>query len=236
MDAAPPPDDPLLHLPRSVYYQVVHDLHRSLPKPADETEDALYHRIHAAIAAVASMLPANAEEATIAARCVGAHAQAMDNLRLARLHPDDTDHVLRCSAQSAAMMRSANSARSLLLRVQAARHKREADPAVCNQAAWTEHCALGLMTNALDEAAPAPTAPPPEPVPAAQPERDDTSRQLTEAERYALRYPQQAAQIRATGRQPDDCDELPPALVQGIITSISPILLKLDRQNVLVPA
>src|SRR4051794_10538875 len=113
MQPAPPPHpphDPLLRLPRSVYFPVVHDLHRSLPDPVDETPEALAHRIPAAIAEVGSMLPANAEEASIATRCVSAHAQAMDCLRLARPYPNDPTHILKCTAQSACMMRAANSA------------------------------------------------------------------------------------------------------------------------------
>ncbi len=47
------------------------------------------------------------------------------------------------------MMRQANSALRLLLRLQAARAKREADAAATDRAAWTEHCALGLMAEAL---------------------------------------------------------------------------------------
>ena len=112
-------------------------LQTGLPPPVDDSAEALAHRDNAAIAEVAAMLPVNAEEASLAARSVAANAQAMDSLRLARRCPDDLDHVLRCSAQAATVMRQANAARSLLLRVQAVRRKREADPDACSQDAWT---------------------------------------------------------------------------------------------------
>jgi hypothetical protein len=167
------------------------------------------------------MLPASAEEATIAVRCVAAHAQAIDSLRLARQSPDDAAHVMRCSAQSAAMMRAANGARSLLLRVQAARAKREATPETCDKAAWVENCAAGLMLGALGE------APPTSPAPAAE----DRFASLSEAEQYATLHPERAAAIRGLGRLPDDCGFGPPdpALVAAIITGTSPILRRLDR-------
>jgi hypothetical protein len=230
MPAAPPSDDPLLLLPGSLYYQVVHELRSSLPAAADDSPEAETHRIHAAIADVASMLPANAEEATIAVRCVAAHAQAIDCLRLARLCPDDAAHVMRCSAQSAAMMRTANGTRSLLLRVQAARAKREATPEACDKAAWVEHCAAGLMLGALREATPA--SPPP--APAADPAQAPPDRfaALTEAEQYATLYPQRAALIRARGGMPDDGRSVPPVepgLVAAIVASTSPILRALDH-------
>jgi len=235
MDADPPPDppDPTLLLPRSTYWQLVHTLHTSLPLPADDSPEARAHRDNAAIAEVASLLPVNAEEAAIAARCVAANAYAMDCLRLARLHPDDSRHGLRCNAQSASMMRQANAARSLLLRVQAARREREANPAACNQDAWTQHCALAQLAEATGHAAPEPPSPP-----APDAAKADTWRDLTEAERYAVTYPRRAALIRAHGALPDNCSfgPPPPAVVRDIVSGNSPILLDLDRQPALASA
>src|SRR5215472_6172091 len=104
MPSAPPPDDPSLQPPRGLYFQVVHDLDRSLPAAAD-TPDAATHSIHAAIA---SMLPANAEEASLAVRCVAAHPG--DRLPVPR--PPGSRrcrprHALRAVRR---MMRTANSA------------------------------------------------------------------------------------------------------------------------------
>jgi hypothetical protein len=53
------------------------------------------------------------------------------------------------------MMHQARGARSLLMRVQPARQKREANQATCDQAAWIEHCATGLMGAALSRFSPA---------------------------------------------------------------------------------
>jgi len=107
----PEPADLTLLLPRSTYWQIVHTLVIGLPPPAENSPEALAHRDNAAIAEVAAMLPVNAEEASLAVRSVTANAQAMDCLRLARQCPDNVDHVLRCSAQAAGMMRQANAAR-----------------------------------------------------------------------------------------------------------------------------
>jgi hypothetical protein len=74
---------------------------------------------------------------------VAAGAQALDCLRLARENPSDAPLALKCTARFASMMRQARSARSLLMRVQAQRRKREADNASLDKAAWIEHCAIG---------------------------------------------------------------------------------------------
>ena len=118
---APEPPDLTYQLPRDIYYQIVHTLRGALPPPITASDEDLAHRDNAAIGAVACLLPANAEEADLAAQFVAANAQAMECLRLARVHAADLAWVLRCTAQSANMMRQARGARSLLLRVQTAR-------------------------------------------------------------------------------------------------------------------
>jgi hypothetical protein len=141
--------DLTLLLPRDMYYQVIHTLRAVLPPPVTDAPEDLVRRDHAAIAQVASLVPANADEANLGAQYVAASAYALDCLRLVRENPADTALVLKCSAQAAAMMRQARGARSLLLDVQARRQKREANPAAVDQAAWIEHAAVGLMTDAL---------------------------------------------------------------------------------------
>ena len=208
MDHLPPagPPDLTLQLPRDLYYQIVHTLTALLPAPVTVAPEdpgsspgqapgsspgqAQIRRDNAAIAQVASLLPANAEEVALAAQFVAANAQAMDCLLLARQHPGDPSLILKCTAQSASMMRQARGARALLLRVQAVRQKREADGVALGKAAWIEHCAVGLMADALGREAPAPMAEPaPEPAPAPAAEPDDKFAQLSEAEQYALIYP-----------------------------------------------
>jgi hypothetical protein len=77
-------------------------------------------------------------------------------LRLAQL--PGTPPALKCSAQALSMMRQAQSTLRLLLKMQEVRGKREANSATCNSAAWTEHCAVALMGEALAPAA-TPAAP-----------------------------------------------------------------------------
>ena len=114
----------------------------------------------------ASLLPGNADEAHLAARVAAADAYAMDCLRLA--------HDCRAAPMLFPMHRpgrlhdrEAHGARAQLMRIQAERRKREADNATRDQAAWIEHCAIGLMMQAQPGAAPVvmPDPPPPPPRP-----------------------------------------------------------------------
>ena len=77
----------------------------------------------------------------------------------AREHQGDIACLLKCTAQAARMTREERGLRTLLQRLQAERRKRETDPAATNSAAWVEHCAIGLMAQAMD--LPPPAAPPP---------------------------------------------------------------------------
>ena len=199
-----PSPDLTLQLPRDTYYQIVHTLCASLPAPVTDTPEDLARRDNAAIAQVASLLPANADEANLAVQYVATSAQSMLCLRLARDYATaDHAYFLKFSALAVGMMRQARSARSLLLRVQAARQKREADNAAADKAAWTEHCAIGLMTDALGRAPPPATAePPPPPPPMPMEETAPQPDPATEADQYALIYPRRAALIRSLGGLP----------------------------------
>ena len=73
--------------------------------PVTGSPDDRIRRDNAIIATVASLCPANTAEVILASQFVAANAQALDCLRLARLHPEDAPHVLKCTAQSASMMR-----------------------------------------------------------------------------------------------------------------------------------
>ena len=224
--------DLTLQLPRDTYYQLVHTLCASLPPPVTDTPEDLARRDNAAIAQVASLLPANADEANLAVQYVATSAQSMLCLQLAREYATaDHAYFLKFSALAVGMMRQARSARSLLLRVQAARQKREADNAGADKAAWTEHCAIGLMTDALGRTPPPATAEPPPPQ-AALPteEAEPQSGPAAEADQYALIYPRRAALIRSLGGLPASCDFGPPSpdLVHAIVTGTSPTLRALD--------
>jgi hypothetical protein len=183
---------------------------------------------------VAALLPATADEANLAAIYVAAGTQAMQCLRLARQYHGDPNLILKYTAHSASMMRQARATMSLLLRVQAERRKREADNAATDRAAWTEYCAIGLMTQALGRAGPGASAePPPSPVPAAAEEAMPKADPIAEAEQYALIYPQRAALIRRLGRVPDNVTFGLPEdyLVRELVNGQTPVLLALDRQT-----
>jgi len=241
MDAhtEPQPPDLSLLLPRSVYWQIVHELRTSLPTSVALTPEALAHRNHAVIAQIAAMLPANADEVELAAECVAARAHARDCQREAQSFRADSAWFLKCHAQATAMLRTAQSARRRLQSLQAERRQREADPAAAEQAAWTEHCAIGLMAQALDPDPPAPMAePPPLPEPpVAEPAQEVEAPQrdlIAEAELYAVMYPRRAALIRRARRVPDNVSFGPPDdhLVPVLVHGQTPALLALDRIEV----
>jgi hypothetical protein len=130
------------------------------------------------------------------------------------------------------MMRQARGTRALLMRVQGERRNREADNAAADKAAWIEHCAIGLMADALGRTPPAPMAEPPPPpsAPAPVEATEPPFEQLAEADQYAIIYPRRAALIRSLGGLPARCDFGPPEpdLVRAIVSGTSPTLRALD--------
>jgi hypothetical protein len=233
MDYAEP--DLTLQLPRDVYHQVIHTLRAAIP-PVTDAPQNLLHRDNAAIAMVASLLPANADETNLAAQYAAASAHAIECLRQAQEHRGNLTNFLKCEARADSMQRQARGFRTLLLRVQAERRKRETDNAATDRAAWTGHCAIGLMAQALGRAAPnamAEPPPPPPPVPAAV-EDVPSADPIAEAEHYAVVYPQRAALIRRLGRVPDNVSFGPPEdyLVRALVTGRTAVLLALDRTAV----
>ena len=95
----PSPPHPGIDLSTDLYYQLVYTLTDLLPPPLGDTPEALRTRNHAAIAKVAALLPANANEADLAAQCIAARAQAEEILRLIRQHAGDILLVMRLNAQ-----------------------------------------------------------------------------------------------------------------------------------------
>ena len=127
MEPRPEPERPdlALSLTEDVCHRLIHTLRTAVPPVSDTPEDHA-RRDNAAIAHVACLHPANADEADLAALCIAAGVQAMDCLRLARQYHGDPAFILKCTAQAAGMLRQARAMRSLLQRVQAERRKRTA--------------------------------------------------------------------------------------------------------------
>ncbi len=170
--AAPNQTDFASQLPADAYYQLIRTLQQALPPPLSDSPDDLARRDHAAIARVAALHPANAAEADLAALFVAASEQCKDCLRLVQQPEITASWAMKCRAQANSMMRQAQSALRLLLRMQAARQKTEANSAANERAAWTEHCAIALMAQALSpRPEPAAMTGPPTPEPLAEPEK-----------------------------------------------------------------
>jgi len=161
---------PAIDLSTPLYYQLVHTLTDLLPPPLDDTPEALRTRNHAAIAKVAALLPVNANEADLAAQCIAARAQAEDLLRLLRQNAGDIQLMIRLNAQYSSMVRTSLSAHARLMRVQAARQKRDAIDGAASQDAWVQHIAERSMLGVVDTDAEPRDAPSPTATPPAQPE------------------------------------------------------------------
>ena len=206
------PADPFQLLPKALYRTVVADLYAYVPPPHLTDPELIAERVHAAIAEIASMCPVNAEEATTAARVVIADAQARECIHDARALPNDPTPAMKCHAQANHYMRTANAARSLLLRVQAVRRKRETVQATCEQDAWTIRATEGLLLAADGQATAEPPPPPPEPEfpPSGATDDDDRFARYDAAEQYAVMYPRRAAEIRAYGGVPPTATYGPP--------------------------
>src|SRR6266849_1948915 len=129
--ASAAPDHLALQLPADAYYHLVRSLCLTLPPPLSDNPDDLARRDHAAIARIAALVPANAAEADLAAQFVAASEQWKDCLRLAQLSETTPEPAAKCRAQAISMMREAKSALRLLLKLQEARGKRDADKTAC---------------------------------------------------------------------------------------------------------
>ena len=135
------PPRPTVDLSRQLYYQLVYTLTDLLPPPLDDSPEALCARNHAAIARAAALLPVNATEVDLAARCIAARAQAEDVLRQLRQHPGDIRLVMRLNAQYGMMVRTSLAEHGRLMRMQAVRQKRGAIEDTATEDAWTPRVA-----------------------------------------------------------------------------------------------
>lgn len=143
------PDDITAILPDFAYWQLSHDLTGGLPPPTPDTPEQRTIRDHAAVAQVAAMQPANSMEIQVAVRAVQAAFHAMDASRAAADPSTTPEHAAKCRAQAAFMDRQADSAIRLLLRMQAARFRIEANQTALDRGLRIEHITATLMTQAL---------------------------------------------------------------------------------------
>jgi hypothetical protein len=248
MHSIPNLPDPLA---RSIYA----DLCRSLPPPPEDTPEARHLRDERAMIAVAHLLPENAAEAEIAVLIVAAQFRAREALCAASqrvpgldpgsiprpdpgtsLHPD---HVRRCTAQAACMMRQADSAIRVLLRLQAERVKAETAmrPAAMERAGyWFRSVSVPAPEPIAPEPPPPepPTAQPASPQPAiAKPVNSDPLLKprleygaMTPAERYATLYPDRATRILSEHGLPPRLTFPPPdpEVLDDLLSSSSPLV------------
>src|SRR5271170_2224344 len=140
--------------------------------------------------------------------------------------PPRSSRALKCRAQANSMMRQSQSALRLLLRMQAARQKLEADNEARDRAAWTEHCAINLMAQALSSrTTPAtitePAAPAPAPCGSALGEGAVPAKPHTPKPDTAV-SPQSAAMIRVLKRLDDPDDDLLQAIIATARATPSP--------------
>ena len=158
---APNPLSLAAQLPVGAYYYLVHTLRGTLPRLLKDTPENRARRDEDAMARVAALCPANIAEAEVAALQIANAEHAKACLFDAQRPDIELLLVLKCRAQAASMSRQADNLMRTLLRMQAARQKREANQETHDRAAWAEHCALNLMAEAL--------SPPPPPATIAEP-------------------------------------------------------------------
>ena len=159
---------------------------------------------------------------------VAAEFHAKDALRGAHRFVNDLAAAKRCCRQHALMMRTMHSGLRALLRMQAERHKAEdaKRPAAMLRAGFLHSGTLP------PEAEPPPCEPAaaPEPQPAPMPRYED----MTEAEQYAVIYPDRAAAIRRHGGMPPGAGGyLPPddAVFRELVAGSSAVFLALDAER-----
>ena len=145
-------------LPAGAYHYLMHTLRETLPDLLTNSPEDIALRDQSAMARVAALCPANIAEAEVAALHVVHAEHAKACLRDSKNPTIALLGALKCRAQAASMARQANGSLRMLLRMQAARQKTESNPEARDRAAWTEHCALNLMAQALSPP-PAPATP-----------------------------------------------------------------------------
>ncbi len=135
---------------RDGYFFLVEEFRRELPEPPKDTPEMRRKRLKAAIGTVARLCPVTLAEAKLAARFVSADQHASECLRQIKQLSRAPEKHAQLRAQSNSMARQANSAMRSLLKLQAAREKRDADAKRADAAVWAEHRAAKGMEAALE--------------------------------------------------------------------------------------
>jgi hypothetical protein len=154
VDAQTPYPDTLAPNARAIFA----DLCSSLPKTAEDTEEALAAHARKAMQAVFALRPEDDFEALLATRIVAMNAHAMDALRSAALAAGDPGEVRRCRAQAASMARQSDSTLRTLRRMQAERDKafNEGHPATLGRAGYWFHVATIIINELIGNGRPVP--------------------------------------------------------------------------------
>jgi hypothetical protein len=217
----------LPNLPASIAHEAFARLRRCLPEHPTDTPETLAARDDLAMAAVAALHPTDALDANVAVDIVLAEANYADSLRLAGEYRNDIATTLRCRAQAASMLRGMRSLLRDYQRMQAQRDKAiaEMNPAAMERAGYWFR----------DVSVPAPE--PAQADPADPPPAGDFAA-MTEAEQYAVLYPNRARRIRAEGGLPARLDYGPPEphIVRDLVSGTSPILRELDHPELAAAA
>lgn len=138
-------------LPADAYYCLVYSLREILPTPQNTSPQHLARRDNALIARLAALRPATPVEAEIAADYIAASEHSRACLRAAVAPDTKPEWALKHRAQANAMSRQAYAALTRLERMQQERRKLEQDPAAITRETWTEHCVIGLISDAFAE-------------------------------------------------------------------------------------
>jgi hypothetical protein len=125
----------LSYLSPNVARHTLYVLTSLLPAPLTDLPEERAARDQAAIDAVAALKPADAFEAMLAARIVGANAHALDCLRGIGTLGQDSGAAEQCWSRAGLMTRLADAALRILERRQKARAKAEAAPSLNEDAA-----------------------------------------------------------------------------------------------------
>lgn len=169
---AQPLPEPIVPLRPELYDEVARTLRNILPLPVVDTQEdpeaslaqVLDQRIRAAIAVVASLRPADVNEASLAIHYVAATAQAEHLMGLVAEHAG-SPLAAKLEVQVRGLTRLARDTVSQLRRMQAARRKRDKDPVTRRQDAWARQILRQQLTEAWGRMSREPVAGPPPPVP-----------------------------------------------------------------------